>query len=165
MSLFQPSGLLTTSNNRRPITTAPLSAVACSRISASTASCCMTQVWELRRIAEPVLVIGALPGHKPVERHGDVGDHVRHCSLSRQRSSMQTAGWRPGSSRTSKQVSRNEVIHGPAAVHLPRPVRGAAGEIAARACPILRLAPPERRPTRTPDPYSGETGPDDHPTD
>src|SRR5215470_8424341 len=81
MSLFQPSGLLTTSNNRRPITTAPLSAVACSRISASTASCCMTQVWELRRIAEPVLVIGALPGHKPVERHGDVGDHVRHCSL------------------------------------------------------------------------------------
>src|SRR5918995_1949403 len=45
MSLFQPSGPLTMSNNRRPITTAPLSAVACSRISVSTASCCMTHVW------------------------------------------------------------------------------------------------------------------------
>jgi hypothetical protein len=38
MSLFQPSAPLTMSNNRRPITTAPLSAVACSRISVSTAS-------------------------------------------------------------------------------------------------------------------------------
>src|ERR687898_3285874 len=45
MFLSQPSGALTMSNNRRPITTAPLSAVACSRISVSTASCCMTHVW------------------------------------------------------------------------------------------------------------------------
>src|SRR2546421_2457293 len=35
----------------------------------------------LRRIAELLLLIGMLSGHKPVERHRDVDDHVRHCRL------------------------------------------------------------------------------------
>lgn len=36
---------------------------------------------ELRCVTEPMLFIGALASHKPVERHGYVGDHDRHGSL------------------------------------------------------------------------------------
>ena len=36
---------------------------------------------ELRSIAEPVLLIGTIPRHEPVERHRDVSDHLRHQSL------------------------------------------------------------------------------------
>src|SRR5918995_4950442 len=44
MSSFQPPGPSTMSNSRRPMTTAPLCAVARSRISVSTASCSVTHV-------------------------------------------------------------------------------------------------------------------------
>ena len=36
---------------------------------------------ELGRVAEPVLFVGAGPGHVPVQRHRDIGDHLRHCGL------------------------------------------------------------------------------------
>jgi hypothetical protein len=36
---------------------------------------------ELRRVAEPVLFVGAGPGHVPVQRHCDIGDHLRHRGL------------------------------------------------------------------------------------
>jgi hypothetical protein len=36
---------------------------------------------ELRRVAEPVLFVGTGPGHVPVKRHGDIGDHLGHCRL------------------------------------------------------------------------------------
>jgi hypothetical protein len=36
---------------------------------------------ELRCVAEPVLFVGAGPGHVPVQRHGDIGNHLRHFGL------------------------------------------------------------------------------------
>ena len=38
---------------------------------------------DFRRIAEAVLLVGALARHEPVERHRDVGDHLRHVGLLR----------------------------------------------------------------------------------
>jgi hypothetical protein len=74
---------------------------------------------ELRCIAEPVFFIGALPRHKPVERHSDVGDHVRHCSLLSATVGNADRHTASDSSRPSKRVSRNEVIHGSAVLHRP----------------------------------------------
>src|SRR5438105_692590 len=80
MSFDQPWGP-STSNSRRPITTAPLAAVAPSRISVSTGTCSVTHAWSLGGISEPVFRVGAGPRHVTVERHGDVGDDLRHGSL------------------------------------------------------------------------------------
>jgi hypothetical protein len=51
-----------------------------------------------------VLFIGALPRHKPVERHRDVGDHVRHCRLLSATVGNADRRTAPNSSRPSKRV-------------------------------------------------------------
>src|SRR6185295_11011690 len=47
---------------------------------------------ELGRVAEPVLDVGTGPRHETIERHGDVGDHLRHGSLLLGSSLALTAG-------------------------------------------------------------------------
>src|SRR4029077_16451613 len=61
---------------------------------------------ELGRIPQPVFDIGARPGHETIERHGDVGNDLRHESLLSQAPDCRTSHgqplrWRAGCSTMS----------------------------------------------------------------
>ena len=59
---------------------------------------------KLRRVAEAVLLVGAGPGHVPVQRHGDIGDDSPHCGLLSATISSADRVPTGDSSRRSKRV-------------------------------------------------------------